>query len=507
MNNKFKKTTQHKQWFSAILITIATFLTGTFIIIAQSIYSYDNYTVEQLSMAVSIMERKLESTDELIQKLMPLVSAPCKTTQPKLMDMIVRYSGFQTLNIVHDNAVSCSTHSRMVNTVKIHANTENNKLYLFQSNVLTPGDSIGSIQVLDGSNGVLVTFNGKRFHSILENVNGSDNFQIDASIIKLNNQDEMYHPHDNKTLTVSSQKYGFNINTQIGMSDYINEIKNHYLFIILLVLGLSLLIGRYVFLNVRNNSSFSIMKESLANNEFTPYAQPIMDSNGTLAGLEILIRWNNKHLGIIYPDTFIPLAEASGLIIPMTTQLMDNTFQTLETVTHKLPDGFHVGINISALHLDKTNHLHLINSCQKFKNSLLSTKARLILELTEREVIEDYNETQIVFDTLHEMGINIAIDDFGTGHSTLSYIKNLSFDFIKIDKSFIDLIGSEALSASLVDNIVDLAKRLDIAIVAEGVETQTQLDYLKTNNVDYIQGYYYGKPIPLTEFITHYFDV
>ena len=100
----------------------------------------------------------------------------------------------------------------------------------------------------------------------------------------------------------------------------------------------------------------------------------------------------------------------------------------------------------------------------------------------------------------------MAIDDFGTGHSTLSYIKNLNFDFIKIDKSFIDLIGSDAIAAPLVDNIIDLAKRLDLAIVAEGVETQEQLDYLRTHDVDYIQGYFYGRPMPLNEFITRYLN-
>ncbi|OEF25779.1 EAL domain-containing protein [Vibrio rumoiensis] len=505
MINKIKNTLKYRQWLISIAASIGIFSVGTSIIIAQSIKSYDANVLTRLGSVVSIIETKLESTDEIINRIMPLTGMPCSTAEHKLIDIIVEYAEFQTLNIIKNNIVACSTNSRMVNAAYVTSDKPNNELSILESSVVTPGKIIGAIKEVHNKNGVLVTFNGKIFYSILEHIDDSDNFRIQSSKIWFDKEGIIHYSTQRSNLMVASEKYNFNINTNVSTQDYVNEIIQNNTFLIILFAVISLIIGRYVFLNAQKNSSLFIMKESIADNEFTPYAQPVMDSNGKLSGLEILIRWNNKHHGLIYPDVFIPLAEASGLIIPMTTQLMENTFNLLTTVEKKVPNDFHIGINISAQHFDKTNQQSLIASCKKYTDSSLNAKTHLVLELTERQAIHDYDETQSVFDTLHEMDIKMAIDDFGTGHSTLSDIKNLNFDFIKIDKSFIDLIGSDAIAAPLVDNIIDLAQRLELAIVAEGVETQEQLDYLRTHNVDYIQGYYYSKPIPLTEFIEQYF--
>ena len=506
MINKIKNILRYRQWFLATAATVGIFVFGTGIIIAQSIQSYDSTILKRLNTVIFIIEGKLDAADEIIHQLKPLIDSPCSTIHQQLIDKLVEYSEFQTLNIIKNSIVTCSTNPRMIQTAYVSPDRPNYKLSILESYILTPGKVIGAIKEVNNGNGVLITINGKVFYSILGNLDDKTDYQIQSPGMWFDKNGVIHKKPQKSNLIVSSEKYNFSVSSNASMTDYIDNITTNYTVIILFFAIISLVIGRYVFLNAQKNSSLFIMKESLADNEFIPYAQPVINSNGELSGLEILIRWSNKHLGLVYPDVFIPLAEASGLIIPMTTQLMEDTFHQLASVEDKIPSGFHIGFNISAQHFDQVNQSSLITSCEKYINSSLNAKAHVVLELTERQPIDNYGEVRSVFDTLHKMGIKMAIDDFGTGHSTLSYIKNLNFDFIKIDKSFIDLIGSDAIAAPLVDNIIDLAKRLDLAIVAEGVETQEQLDYLRTHDVDYIQGYFYGRPMPLNEFITRYLN-
>jgi len=122
--------------------------------------------------------------------------------------------------------------------------------------------------------------------------------------------------------------------------------------------------------------------------------------------------------------------------------------------------------------------------------------------LTERELIEPNDMTLQLFEQLHALGVKIAIDDFGTGHSSLSYLRAFKVDFLKIDQSFVAMIGIDALSRHILDSIIELSAKLDLAIVAEGVETQAQADYLTEHQVDFMQGYLFAKPMPAADFIS-----
>jgi EAL domain-containing protein (putative c-di-GMP-specific phosphodiesterase class I) len=125
----------------------------------------------------------------------------------------------------------------------------------------------------------------------------------------------------------------------------------------------------------------------------------------------------------------------------------------------------------------------------------------LVLELTERELINPTDITRRLFDALHELGVMIAIDDFGTGHSSLAYLRNFNVDYLKIDQSFVAMIGVDALSRHILDSIIELSGKLDLGIVAEGVETIEQCEYLAAQGVDFLQGYLFGRPLPCDEFI------
>jgi len=217
-----------------------------------------------------------------------------------------------------------------------------------------------------------------------------------------------------------------------------------------------------------------------------------------ITGCEVLMRWQHPQSGLIPPYQFIPLAEESGLIVPMTRAMMEQVREQFGPLAAELPKGFHFGFNICASHF---KDLTLVDDCKAFIDAFKANPIKLVLELTERELIEQTETTQSLFNGLRRMGVLIALDDFGTGHSSLTYLQKFHIDILKIDQSFIGRIGTDALAGHIVDNVIDLAKRLQMVIVAEGVETQAQVDYLTPYQIEFLQGYFFGKPVAANDFV------
>ena len=248
------------------------------------------------------------------------------------------------------------------------------------------------------------------------------------------------------------------------------------------------------------------LRSGLKKEEFEPYAQGITDTNGALTGCEILMRWN-YHSTLIRPDDFIPIAEKSELIVPMSIQLMDKTYDFFLKHYHLIPSEFYIAFNISPIQLTQPYAQGLLNSVEKFRHCPKLSCIKIVLELTERQIVTYTPETLITLRKLYDMGALVVIDDFGTGYSSLENMLELNINGLKIDKCFVDRYPSDELSASLIDNIVDLANRLKINVVAEGVETKEQAEALKLTGVHYLQGYLFYKPLSLDHFIETVKDV
>jgi EAL domain-containing protein (putative c-di-GMP-specific phosphodiesterase class I) len=242
------------------------------------------------------------------------------------------------------------------------------------------------------------------------------------------------------------------------------------------------------------------MRRALEAAEFVPYFQAVVHgATKKITGIEVLMRWSHPKEGLVRPDLFIPFAEHSGLIVPMTRSLMQQTARLLAPLSATFTEPFHIGINITASHCQD---LELVKDCRDFLEAFAPGSVHLVLELTERELIEPTALTHRLFEQIRDLGVKIAIDDFGTGHSSLGYLRQFNVDFLKIDQSFVAMIGVDTLSGHLLDSIMELADKLDLAMVAEGVETQEQSDYLTAHNVNYLQGYLFGRPMPGAEFIS-----
>lgn len=240
------------------------------------------------------------------------------------------------------------------------------------------------------------------------------------------------------------------------------------------------------------------LRMALNDNRFFPVYQPVRDVPGNrFCGAEVLIRMKTEFDEIIMPEHFIDDAEQSGLIVPITLQLIEGVFQECESMFQK-NRSFSLSFNLSPAHF-KDKHFFTIffDLCSKYN----IPANQLMLELTERELFnESDGDITDIMKLLRERGYSLAIDDFGTGQANINYLQHFPFNYLKIDKIFVKTIGTGAIIESLNQGIINIGHSLGLTIVAEGVETKQQLDYLLENNVNLIQGWYYAKAMPYEEF-------
>ena len=240
------------------------------------------------------------------------------------------------------------------------------------------------------------------------------------------------------------------------------------------------------------------MERAMKAGEFVPYYQPIVDiRSGRLRGAEVLIRWRKPDGSIVQPASFIPLAESSGLIIELTRRLMRRVCQEMGAVIGIRPH-MKIGFNLTAQHFADEQ---IVDDVRTIFSKTPLKMSQIVLEVTERQPLENLTETRRVIAALQGLGVRIAIDDVGTGHSGLSYMLKLGVDIIKIDKMFIDSIGTDRNSNTIIETLVDLAQNMRMEVVAEGVETFEQVVHLRELGIRGAQGYVFAPPLPTSAFL------
>ncbi|WP_250658497.1 EAL domain-containing protein [Alkalimarinus coralli] len=242
----------------------------------------------------------------------------------------------------------------------------------------------------------------------------------------------------------------------------------------------------------------SRLRRALELEELELYYQPIVEaSTGKLIGAEALIRWNNPVMGLISPDKFIPLAEETGLIIPIGEWVLKTACNDIKSWQEKTGLELTVAVNVSPRQFRDGGFTSTIDKI--LSESQLSAEY-LELEITERLILDNSIETSGIFKHLDDKGIKLSIDDFGTGYSALGYLKSYPFDTLKIDKSFVQDVIESSEDAALVTAIITMAHSLSLKVIAEGVEEAPQLEFLNQHNCDFAQGYYFNRPVPAEDF-------
>lgn len=235
------------------------------------------------------------------------------------------------------------------------------------------------------------------------------------------------------------------------------------------------------------------LRHALTKQQLVLHYQPQLDlQGGKIVGFEALLRWNHPEKGMISPLEFIPLAEETGLIVAMGEWILLTACRQIRDWNHQYGQQLRIAVNISARQF---HHYDLIACIEKVLEQTGIPTSWLELEITESLLMYDIQSSIDTMHRLKELGVRLAIDDFGTGYSSLSYLKKFPISSLKIDKSFVDDILTDASDAAIAESTLALASKMELLVVAEGIEHQQQLDYLKERGCDYGQGYFISRPL------------
>ncbi len=244
------------------------------------------------------------------------------------------------------------------------------------------------------------------------------------------------------------------------------------------------------------------LKKAFITDELVVYYQPQIDAQrDKLVGMEALVRWQHKSMGFIYPDRFIPLAEATGMIVELDRIVMKKALQQFKEWKEAGLNPGKLSLNVAIKQLEDKGFIAFVKSLLESEECAYEN---IEFEVTETQIMNNPNESIEILQQISDLGISIAIDDFGTGYSSLAYLKRLPINKLKIDKSFIDNLPQDTEDVAISKTIINLCESLNLKVIAEGVETELQKDFLLENGCKFIQGYFYSRPISaenMTEYL------
>ncbi len=239
------------------------------------------------------------------------------------------------------------------------------------------------------------------------------------------------------------------------------------------------------------------IRSALGNNEFRLLFQPQVDVlTGRMVGAETLLRWENPLIGKVSPEEFIPVAESTGMIVPIGKWVLEEALRQMDMLRDKCERSLKLAVNLSPIQFRDPDLLLFIADCID-RHGI--GNGGLEIEITEGALIDNEKHADWFLKRLRELGVSLAIDDFGTGYASLSYLSRYPFDVLKLDRSFVGNLVNNPKSRSLLTGAIALAHGMGMSVVAEGVETREQLDFLARLHCEFAQGYLFGKPVPLSD--------
>ncbi len=503
VNGPRKRATRYLITTLSALLPVAL---GVVILYWQAERTLQQSTAQTAQEAVRQFDLMLDNTTLAAQALMPLAGKPCdNAAQWALRDQVTRRPFVRATTLSWQRNIYCS--SLFGSDYESPVNPDDyvdGRLWLMNGNPVTPDTALLVFRLVDGDKAAFASIDGYHLTNVLRLISRYADLVLQVGPNWLSGAGQVQHTavpvfavaHHQ----LASARYPYSVAAGMPAGEVWRYMQARYpaLFSLLVFFGVMAGILAH-WLQKRSSAPTHELRRALGANEFIAYYQPVVRGDTReWAGCEVLMRWQHPKEGLVRPDLFIPLAEHSGLIVPMTRALLRQTAAQLAPHAALFSPGFHIGVNITARHCQD---LALVDDCREFLAAFAPGQVTLVLELTERELITPTEITHQLFDALHGLGVMIAIDDFGTGHSSLGYLRHFNVDYLKIDQSFVAMIGADALSRHILDSIIELSTKLDLGIVAEGVETAQQCEYLAKQGVDFLQGYLFGKPLPCGEFI------
>lgn len=403
----------------------------------------------------------------------------------------------RSVNLVKDNIIFCSS---LFGSLRYSVNAQDyasGTLKIFTGNKTTPNDALLVYRYSRDTSGVLIGINGYYLHHLLRIINSPYEVFFNVGADYLDNRGHVSRQSPTYTLQERSSRYPYVLFGAIKNSLEPIQVIRHQKWNLLTIILFSAAISMLFFMHLRSRVTLkSLLRQALVKEQLSTFIQPITDARtGHIVGGEVLMRWQHPELGFIAPDKFIPVAEESSMIISLTELSMSKVIAMIKTA--KITTPLFICFNVSAYHF---SNKRIIKLCKHFMEELSEFNISLTLEVTERENMLNRELFELVVEKLRNAGVHFSIDDYGTGNANLSYVKKFTPHYIKIDKNFTSHIGESEESIVIIENIISLARGFSCKTIAEGVETARQLDALNALGVDFIQGYFTGKPMPLSAF-------
>ncbi|WP_447746707.1 EAL domain-containing protein [Pseudomonas nicosulfuronedens] len=488
----------------SLSMALLPLLLGSFIIYWQSLRTLSVEARAASNEAVRLFDVMLGNATGAARAALLHADESCEDATQVLREQVAVVPFVRSVNLTRDDDIYCTSLFGEFEERLDPGLYVNGQLRLMAGNSVTPNSALLILRRVEGSTAALATVDGRYLSNTLQLVDQLSDLQLQVGRQWMDEEGRVFDGEPAQLplghVELASERFPYRVIGGFPRGAQWQHIREEALPLVALMLMLGGVSGIACYWLWGRSATPSLeLERALLAGEFVPYLQPLVDArDGRWVGAEVLMRWVHPREGMVGPDLFIPMAERSGLIVPMTRELMRQVADGLAPHGQLLGEGFHLSFNISARHCTQPG---LFDDCRDFQARFLPHHPELTLELTERELIASSALTDELFDKLHGLGVYLAIDDFGTGNSSLAYLHRFKVDALKIDKSFVAMIGVDALSSHILDSIVELCGKLDLMIIAEGVETTEQRDYLARRGVEVLQGYLFDRPMPLATFV------
>lgn len=473
-----------------------------------------------LSIAKDVLRRSDGTADQVEKGIKKLETAgasnPCSDSNLAIMrDIDLSSSYIQTVGHVSHDKLKCSSLVNIGSEIYLgsvdHITSKgvrlrlNLKLPSIPKTTFLTIERNGYIAIIDNNLPIDATEEDNDVSLMTFSLDNDNNFTsrgiIDPAWIRelKEHQETTFVKNGYVVAIVKSKKYLIGALAAHPVS-YLDRIAQN-IALVLVPVGLlaGSLLAIVIFYTAKQQMSIpTALKNALKRKEFFLEYQPIVNlQTREWVGVEALIRWRLPNGNIVRPDLFIPIAEECGIIKRITKRMIELVALDVGNLFRLYPD-FHISINLSAADLHSKHIVEQICSLIKASNA---NPKNLIVEVTERGFLNAELALEVVQE-IRASGVRVAIDDFGTGYSSLSYLGTFKIDFLKIDKLFVDTLGIDAPTSNVVSHIIEMAKTLNLEMIAEGIETEAQAKFLLDHGVQYGQGWLFGKPTAMTDVIS-----
>ncbi len=495
-----------------LLIMCAGLLPLVLGILFTAIEARHTVNQQQIAVANTLLTQAEKMSDnawDMITHLRQFNGQPCAQIEAQLQRDGSLYAYFRSIGMLSGNNITCSSaygvEHGTLSEMMMQPPPITGKAWWSQSVRGTVGvpnrPAVVFVRNLPDGSGIWATIDGQYLMDFMQAIGESSGYQLSLQVnggaVIASGPDEAAPASYlvNEAYRATSSRYPISVTTTVPTSELLKAWRQT-VFIFLpmaAILSVLLMVLTANWLNRRISWADDI-RRAIANRQFSVHYQPVYSNTlQRCSGAEALLRWQLPNGEKVRPDIFISHAEAEGMIVPLTQHLLDLMAEDLQSWS--VAPGFHIGLNVAAEHLQ---HDDFIQDIQRFARRIKDKHMVVTLELTERSLIEDGERVARKLRYLQSHGMKVAIDDFGTGHCSLSYLLTFPLDYLKIDRGFIHAIEALDREAPVLDAIINLCHKLQLAVLGEGVETALQFAYLQQRGVTFIQGYYYAHPMDNT---------